>query len=41
MSITRVFALLLALAVPFTLAACGENAEEVEIEDDGEVDTDD
>jgi hypothetical protein len=35
MKITRILAILLALAAPFTLAACGED---VEVEEGGEVD---
>jgi hypothetical protein len=36
MKVTQILALILALAAPFTLAACGDEAE-VEVED-GEVD---
>lgn len=39
MSLTRILALILALAAPLTLAACGEEVEEVEIEE-GEAEVD-
>jgi hypothetical protein len=40
MTITRILALILALAAPLTLAACGEEVGEVEVED-GEAEADD
>lgn len=40
MTFMRILAILLALAAPFTLSACGEEAE-VEVEEDGDVDVDD
>ncbi|WP_280951187.1 hypothetical protein [Pararhizobium haloflavum] len=40
MTITRILALVLALAAPLTLAACGDDAGEVEVEENGEVEAD-
>jgi hypothetical protein len=39
MKFTRILALILAFAAPLTLAACGEDVAETEIED-GEVEVD-
>ena len=41
MQLARIVAVILALAAPLTLAACGDNdAGEVEIEEDGEIEAD-
>lgn len=40
MTLARILALLLALAAPLTLAACGEEVDEVEVEENGEVEAD-